>query len=288
MSGIVIVVGSVNVDEIYSVASLPAPGETVIGATYQRAGGGKGANMAVSAAASGAATHLIGAVGVDASGAEALNELQLFGVDTTEVVRLHEPTGRAAVITGPADNLIAVASGANAALDPAHVTQAVSRIAQAAKGVCLISGEIEDAVISAAAVAAHDAGFAVLYNAAPAKPLGDALAAVNPIVIVNEIEATQLTGVADPSEAASFLANLYGSAVVTRGGDGVSWVNDDRYFSSPAIPITVLDTTGAGDAFCGAFAAARASGDDFAGAVHRGNATGASAASSAGARSWAK
>ena len=288
MSGIVIVVGSVNVDEIYSVASLPAPGETVIGATYQRAGGGKGANMAVSAATCGSPTYLVGAVGVDASGAEALSELQLFGVDTTEVVRLDEPTGRAAVITGPTENLIAVASGANAALNPEHVTQAVSRIAQSASGVCLISGEIEDEVISAAAVAAHQAGFAVLYNAAPAKPLGSSLASVGPTVIVNEIEATQLTGVEDPSEAASFLANLYGAAVVTRGGDGVSWVNDDQHTSSPAIPISVVDTTGAGDAFCGAFAAAQAAGHDFAGAIQRGNVAGASAASSEGARGWAK
>ncbi len=288
MSGIVIVVGSVNVDEIYSVAALPAPGETVIGAAYQRAGGGKGANMAVSAATSGAPTYLVGAVGVDASGAEALSELQTFGVDTTEVVRLDEPTGRAAVITGPTENLIAVASGANAALDPEHVTQAVRRIAQAAKGVCLISGEIEDEVISAAAVAAHQAGFDVLYNAAPAKPLGGPLAAVDPTVIVNEVEATQLSGVGDPSEAASFLANLYGSAVVTRGGDGVSWVNDHQHTSSPAIPIRVLDTTGAGDAFCGAFAAARAAGDDFGVAIQRGTVAGGSAASSAGARGWAK
>jgi len=288
MSGIVIVVGSVNIDEIYSVPSLPAPGETVIGAAYHQAGGGKGANMAVSAATSGAATHLIGAVGIDAAGAEALSELQMFGVDTTEVVRLEEPTGRAAVITGPTDNLIAVASGANAALNPEHVIEAVTRLAQQAHGVCLISGELEDEVISAAAVAAHRAGFAVLYNAAPAKPLGSSLAAVGPTVIVNEIEATQLSGVGDPGEAASVLAHLYGSAVVTRGGDGVSWVNDDQHMSSPAIEISVLDTTGAGDAFCGAFAAARAAGEDFSGAIDRGNVAGASAASSAGARGWAK
>jgi ribokinase len=128
----------------------------------------------------------------------------------------------------------------------------------------------------------------VLYNAAPAKPLGSSLAAVGPTVIVNEIEATQLSGVGDPGEAASVLAHLYGSAVVTRGGDGVSWVNDDQHMSSPAIAISVVDTTGAGDAFCGAFAAARAAGEDFSGAIDRGNVAGASAASSAGARGWAK
>ncbi|HWK29703.1 MAG TPA: PfkB family carbohydrate kinase, partial [Solirubrobacter sp.] len=121
----VVVVGSINVDLVVAVPRLPAAGETVVGGRFARFGGGKSANQAVAAARLGAAVAFVGAVGAaDEMGEGALQELTGEGVDVSGVVRVTEPTGVALIVVDAAgENQIAVASGANAALDPAHVTR---------------------------------------------------------------------------------------------------------------------------------------------------------------------
>ena len=122
----VVVVGSVNADLVVSVAELPRPGETVTGGTFARHGGGKGANQAVAAARAGAHVAMVGAVGADDLGDEALRELAAEGIDVAAVARLDGvPTGVAAIVVDArGENFVAVASGANAALDAAIVEAA--------------------------------------------------------------------------------------------------------------------------------------------------------------------
>src|SRR4051812_44471303 len=126
----VVVVGSVNADLVVRVGRLPGPGETVTRGTFARHGGGKGANQAVAAARLGAATALVGAVGDDDLGAEALRELEAEGVDVGAVARLRDvPTGVALVVVDArAENQIAVASGANAEVDAGEVERALDAL----------------------------------------------------------------------------------------------------------------------------------------------------------------
>src|SRR3954468_512046 len=125
----VVVVGSINVDLVVSVARLPAAGETVAGGRFAQHGGGKSANQAVAAARLGAAVAFVGAVGSDVMGSEAVEELSREGIDVSGVARLDAPTGVALIVVDRAgENQIAVASGANAALDAGHVERALARL----------------------------------------------------------------------------------------------------------------------------------------------------------------
>src|SRR4051794_24593359 len=125
----VVVVGSINVDLVVSVARLPAAGETVAGGTFARHGGGKSANQAVAAARLGASVALVGAVGEDEMGAEAVRELAREGIDVSHVARVDAPTGVALITVDTAgENQIAVASGANATLDADYVKAALAEV----------------------------------------------------------------------------------------------------------------------------------------------------------------
>jgi ribokinase len=162
----VVVVGSINVDLVVVVEQLPAAGETVAGGRFAQHGGGKSANQAVAAARLGAAVSLVGAVGADAMGDEAVAALEAEGIDVSGVSRLDEPTGVALIVVDAAgENQIAVASGANAALAPAHVQAQLARL--------LAAGP------SSAAAATPPAGSA-LAAAGPARsPGADAPAAAS-------------------------------------------------------------------------------------------------------------
>jgi ribokinase len=168
----VVVVGSINVDLVVVVASLPAAGETVAGGRFARHGGGKSANQAVAAARLGAAVSFVGAVGDDEMGSAALDELASEGIDVSAVSRLPEPTGVALIVVDAAgENQIAVASGANAAL-------VVESLDLSGDGVLLLGHEVSAAVVSTAARAAAEAGWPVVLNPAPARPLVDVPLAV--------------------------------------------------------------------------------------------------------------
>ena len=286
--GVVVVVGTVNLDLVFAVERLPAANETVGGATYTEIGGGKGANTAA-AAATGATTSLIAAVGDDAAGAAALDELETLQVrcDHVEVIA-GVPTGRAAIVTGSDGNQIAVAPGANAALSLAHIERSIDALAGVhPRAVCLVSGELDDAAMVTAITTASNAGWRVLVNLSPARPLPADAAACRPWLMVNEIEAEQLTGVSDPTRMASALLDRTDVAVVTLGPDGVSAASRATgEFRRPALAADVVDTVGAGDACCGAFGAALASGAELAAALDAGLAASAAAVAAPGARGW--
>ncbi|RIQ22867.1 ribokinase [Jiangella rhizosphaerae] len=263
--GDVVVVGSANLDRVARVARPPAPGETVLAASYSEGLGGKGMNQAVAAALLGASVRFVGAVGADADGDRVRSALAAAGVDGSAVRVLDGvPTGTALVTVGAdGDNAIVVAAGANAAVTSADVERALAGVP--AGTVLVTQLEIPDEAVAAVARVAAGRGARLVLNAAPYRPLpADVLAAADPLV-VNELEAAALAGDASPADrdvdaVAAGIAGRCRSVVVTLGAAGALVVEGTTVTRCPAPPADVVDTTGAGDAFVGALAAGLAAG----------------------------
>ena len=252
MTARVIVVGSVNVDLVATARRLPAPGETVIGASFAPHHGGKGGNQAVAAARLGAATWFVGAVGDDPFGVQARAALAADGVETTELATLAgTATGVALILVDAAgENSIVVASGANAGLTPDAVRAALRRLAPGSGDVVLVGHEIPTETAHAALEAARSTGATTILNPAPASGLGRQVVAAADIVTPNEGEAAVLA-------AAGAVA---GTMLVTLGGAGARLTTRDGSRDIPAPAVTVVDTVGAGDTLNGALAASLAEG----------------------------
>ena len=260
MSGAVAVVGSINLDVVVAVQRHPAPGETVIGGDRRELPGGKGANQAVAAARLGASVALVGRVGDDAAGAGLRDGLAAEGVDVAHVVVDRDaPTGMALIAVDAAgENTIVVSPGANARVGPADVERAGDVLAAAA--VTLIQHEIPPEAVRAAVAAA---GGTVVLNPAPARALVEPI----DVLVPNRLELEALADKAgDPEELARGLRDAR-AVVVTLGADGALVVEGDRATTVAAPSVRAVDTTGAGDAFCGALAQALAGGAALADAV---------------------
>lgn len=286
----VVVVGSVNVDLVVRVARLPGAGETVSGGTFERHGGGKGANAALAAVRASARVALVAAVGTDDDGGSQLRELTGEGIDLSGIARLEaEPTGRALIVVAESgENQIAVASGANALLNAARVGQALASVTPTRHAVCLLGFEVGDAALEVAAQWAIKHHSRVVLNPAPARALPGALVAARPILTPNEGEALTISEEADVESAARSLAvRVSAPVVVTLGADGVLVAEPatTAVRRVPAPPVDVTDTTGAGDAFNGALAARLSLGDSFESAVRWAVAAAALKVTRSGARS---
>ena len=267
----IVVLGSVNADLVLRCERLPHPGETVHGEDFQTVPGGKGANQAVAAARLGGRVEFVGCVGDDAFGAAARAMLEREGVGTTRL-RTHAgvPTGVAMIfVERSGQNCIALATGANACLDVAHVDDAAAAIAGASMLVCQLESPL-DAVQHAIGIARRH-GVPVLLNPAPAQPLPPALLAEVDILVPNESEAALLLGARsalDPAAAAAALREQGpATVIVTLGGEGVCIADERGTRRRPAPAVRPVDTTGAGDTFIGAFAVARREGLSIDGAV---------------------
>ena len=262
-----LVVGSINVDLVISVAVLPERGETVAGGVFAQHQGGKGANQAVAAARMGARVAFVGAVGPDDYGRAALDELRAEGIDVSRIAissLTAESTGIALIIVdGRGQNQIAVASGANARVDGRFVSKAL-RDSPVAGSVLLSNFEVRDDAVVAGAQFGAASGMTLLVNPAPARAIASELIALRPILIPNELEAEALTGERDPVAAGRLLAARTGNTViVTIGARGAVIVTTSAVEHIPVPYVEVLDTTGAGDTFCGALAAEIAAGSDL-------------------------
>ncbi len=240
----VVVVGSANVDLVLPVQRIPRPGETVLASSLTRGPGGKGANQAVASARAGASTAFVAALGADDGGA--LLREALDGVDLSLVQTVDAPTGTA-IITVDADgeNAITVAPSANGLL---QLTPEARKAVAEAK-IVLSQLEIPFGTVQAAALAAAS-GYFVL-NAAPATELSDELLGHVDLLVVNETEAeavagTKLSALLDRVPAAVVTLGAEGAVILTRGADEVR---------VPAVQVEVVDTTAAGDTFCGVLAA---------------------------------
>jgi ribokinase len=257
---VIAVVGSINLDIVVGLERHPAPGETVLGGDRVELPGGKGANQAVAAARLGAEVAFVGRVGDDDAGRRLRDGLAAEGVDVTHVrVDPDAPTGVALIaVDGAGENTIVVSPGANARVGAADVEAACEVLAGAA--VTLVQHEVpEDAV--AAAIAA--AGGTVVLNPAPAR------AVVSPVdvLVPNRGELEALAGRAgNPVELARSL-DVARAVVVTLGDEGAAVIEGSRVEHVPAPQVDAVDTTGAGDAFCGALAQALDAGADLVGAA---------------------
>lgn len=264
----VTVVGAVNVDLVVAADRLPGPGETVVGPDLLRTGGGKGANAAVAAAARGAATTLVGAVGDDDAGRFARDDLTGHGVDVSALQVLPgHATGTALIVVDAAgENQIAVALGANGALDAATVRTALAGVLDAT-GCVLVSTELPDDTVIAAVTAARAAGVTCVLNPAPVRAGIAAAVDENVVLTPNAGEAVALAealghSVSSTEQAAVVLQRRTGGAVVVTMGAAGSLVldADEVRRVGPAAVDRVVDTTGAGDCFNGTLAAALAGG----------------------------
>ena len=283
MSARVIVVGSINVDLVVAVERLPLPGETVLGGTYARYFGGKGANQAVAAARAGADVSMIGAVGEDDHGSEAVEALRAEGVDVTGVRRVAGSTGVALIVVGPrGENQIAVAPGANRNLAASDADLA----GMGGPGAILLTTfEIPMATTLAALRSARHLGMRAIVDPAPAHALSSRLLDLGPILTPNEHEVTVAIGNDDPVAALDELAERHrGPIVVTQGAAGALLVDGERRERFPSYPSTSVDTTGAGDAFNGVLATWLAEGQPLEDAIRAANAAAAISVSRPGAR----
>jgi ribokinase len=248
---VIAVVGSINLDLVVPVARHPAPGETVIGGDRAELPGGKGANQAVAAARLGAEVALVGRVGADEAGRRLRDGLAQEGVDVEHVREDPDaPTGMALIaVDGAGENTIVVSPGANARVGEDDVGAAGELLAGAP--VMLVQHEIPR---SAVAAAVRAAGGTVVLNPAPAREL---VAGVD-VVVPNRVELAALAGDGPPEEAAARLDAR--AVVVTLGAEGALVVEGGCTEAIAAPRVEAVDTTGAGDAFCGALAEALARG----------------------------
>lgn len=280
--GRLVVVGSYNRDTVLRVPRFPRPGETLAATGLARFHGGKGSNQAIAAARSGATVAMRAAVGADEAGEAALALWRAEGVDIASVQRIAGmPTGEALILVDAhGENQIVIVGGANDAL-VAEADVAATRDA----AIVLAQLETPLDVTIAAFRAARWVGAATLLNAAPARPLPEELLALTDILIVNETEAALLLGHA--GEVAALARGLAPrhprGVVVTAGAAGAVWARGEVVMQAPAPATAVVDSTGAGDAFIGAFAAALLAGLAEREALRRGVAAGTIACRRAGA-----
>lgn len=255
----IVVFGSVNVDFVTRVPRIPRPGETVLGPDYAVLPGGKGANQALAAARAGSAVCLVAAVGTDPFADIALALLAQANVDLGRVQRTPLHTGAAFIgVDANGENAITVAQGANAAISAAGL----EGLALTSEDILLLQREIPEAECLAAARYAKRRGARVLLNTAPAGQLSPDLLDCLDGLIANEYEAMALARglgltATPPDEAARQIHDRFNlPAIVTLGSDGAVGWSDGVRRAVPALAIAPIDTTGAGDAFCGVFAAA--------------------------------
>jgi len=258
----VVVIGSANMDIVFVLDRAPSPGETVLADSATLYPGGKGLNQAVAAVRAGAPTAFIGALGSDDHGDALARVLSADGIGADLVRRSTAPTGQAfIVVDGNGENTIIVASGANATMLDL-TSESGAAIAGAA--VLLMQLELPLPIVLEAAKAARAAGTTVMLNAAPARQLPDELLDHLDYLIVNEHEACLVAGDADLDRAASALAARVPRLIVTLGSQGsVVHADGAEVGRVAASAVTAVDTTGAGDTYCGAFAAAIARGREL-------------------------
>ena len=280
----VVVVGSANVDLVYTVASIPAPGETVIATGGSRHPGGKGANQAIAAARAGAATTFVALLGDDDGGALLRDSLRGAGVvDATRITA--GETGTALItVDARAENTIVVNSGANALFT--SLTDDQAQLIRDAE-LLVLQLEIPLETVRAAAAVARAAGTRVLLNAAPVRPLPSEVLALVDVLIVNETEAAQLAGddATDLFSRAQALTRSVPSVIITLGSAGSILLHrgDAELTRVEAHEVQAVDTTGAGDTFCGALASALDEGLDLASAARFATAASALSVQRAGA-----
>jgi ribokinase len=277
----VVVLGSLHLDILVHASDRPKKGETLPGTAWGYKAGGKGGNQAVAAAQFGARASMVGRVGNDDFGKRLLSHLRDAAVDAEHVYTDPEAGSgmSVAIIDAEGDYGAVIVSGANLRLSNKDLEEARQVIRNAQ--VLVLQNEVLESTNVAAAKLAKDNRIRVIFNAAPARPLGPGLSAHVDVLVVNAVEAEMICGVAVTSlsaatEAAVLLSEQVASVVVTAGGLGLAVAErGNTPYAEPAHSVKLVDTHGAGDAFIGALAARLASGVSVSEAVRFANAAAA-------------
>jgi len=275
----VLIAGSANLDFVVRADHIPAPGETVLGREFRTFPGGKGANQAIACARAGAATRMLLALGDDAFAASIEASLRDAGVTMHTVRSATEPTGTAFIcVSDNAENAITVAPGANATLRAEHLPplSAVSHL--------LLQLETPLETVTAYARKAHAAGVRVVLNAAPARALPSELLDAVDLLIVNEGELATISSVHGDVRSALEKVGV-ASVIVTLGERGCLARTPDGLLQQDGFAVDAIDTTAAGDTFCGALVAALHRGEALADGLRLASAAAAIACTRLGAQS---
>ena len=257
----IVVIGSSNTDMTIKGDRLPKPGETVLGGEFRMGPGGKGANQAVAAQRLGADVSFICKVGRDIFGDNAISGYQKEGIDCSRILRSDKASGTALILVdGNAENCIAVAPGANADLTPEDVDSVADVICSA--DYLILQLEIPVESVLRAAKIAHEAGVYVILNPAPACHLPEELFGYISLITPNQTESALLSGVGDNLDAAVEKLMQLGvkDVVVTLGSKGSLVISEGTRTLVPSLKVKAVDTTAAGDTFCGALCVALSEG----------------------------
>jgi len=285
----IVVIGSLNMDLSIRVPRIPLPGETISGENLVTSAGGKGANQAAACANLGSQVTMIGAVGQDDFGRRMKEGLRKVGISVSFIQENPGvPSGTAMIMVDAAgENVIVLSAGANSYVVIDRNAEELIRNAK----ILLLQLEIPTDIVFRSIKIANDAGVPVLLNPAPAIALPNEIYSRIDYLIPNEIEASILSGVevkdiASAEKAAGILLDRgVKTVIITLGANGAFLASGNNRHAIPAMKINPVDTTGAGDAFIGGFAAAIVEGKPLEEALHYATAAGALAATKAGAQS---
>jgi len=258
----ILVIGSANMDMVINTDHFPVPGETIIGGEFSLIPGGKGANQAVAAARLGGDVCFITQLGTDVFGNQNMENFKKEGIDTSFIYQnSNEPSGVALItVDKSGENTIIVAPGANHTLSVAEISAASNAFQQA--DIVLVQLEVPLPVVVEACQKAYGLGKRVILNPAPATELPESLFPLLYLIAPNETEAEFLTGIkvigeASAYQAASILRNMgFHRIIITMGANGAFLFTDTFQGLIPTSKVEVIDTTAAGDTFCGALAVA--------------------------------
>ena len=257
----ILVIGSSNTDMTAKTAELPRPGETVLGGVFTMGAGGKGANQAVAAQRLGGKVKFICKVGKDMFGDNSIVQYEKEGLDTSGILRSNLPSGVALIyVDSHAENCIVVASGANGDLTEDDIEK--SRKDLESCDILLLQLESPIPSVLKAAKIAHQAGKTVVLNPAPACPLPEELFRNIDLFIPNETELSTFSGMPVTSQeeaqaaAKAMQAKGVGKLIVTMGSKGALICEGGPSVFVPAHKVKAVDTTAAGDTFCGALCVA--------------------------------
>lgn len=260
--GKVVVIGSINVDMVFTSLVRPNAGETVLGENFHTIPGGKGANQAVAASKLGAKSYMIGCVGVDENGEFSVKNLNSMGVDTKCIEKIKDvPTGVANIIVAEGDNSIIVVPGSNYKLTREIIDKNINVILDA--DIVMVQLEIPMDVVEYTTELCKKNNVKIMLNPAPAVKLSEGLIQNSTYITPNEHELKIIFGKNNLGNTDDILKNYPNKLIVTMGSKGVKYFDGKEIKNIHAFEVEIVDTTGAGDTFNGALATALVKGENL-------------------------